>query len=54
MAQSHNCAYLDGEDRELCRADACCQYKLTTACYPLGPQICGKDQLLAIERAGGA
>ena len=49
--QSHKCAYLDGPG-DWCRLDGCCQYKLTTACSPMGPQICGKDQALAIIKAG--
>jgi hypothetical protein len=47
--QSHKCAYLDPcGDR--CRCDEHCQYKLTTATTGfMGPVICGKDQIIAIQ-----
>jgi hypothetical protein len=48
MTQSHKCAFLDGDE---CRADDHCQYKLTTACYPLGPKFCGKDQILGVGKS---
>lgn len=48
--QNHKCFYLDGD---LCRSDERCQYTLTTACYPHGPHLCGKDQLLALKPEGG-
>lgn len=50
--QSHKCAYLDSPG-DRCRSDEYCQYKLTTACSPLEPQICGKNQALAILAVGG-
>jgi len=46
MAQSHNCAYPDEKHREFCNYDEPCQYMLTTVCHPLGPHLCGKDQLV--------
>jgi hypothetical protein len=44
MTQSHKCAYLHDYDR--CTGEEWCQYKLTTAYYPLGEIFCGKDQIL--------
>jgi hypothetical protein len=46
MTQSHKCAFLNGD---LCQSEEHCQYKLTTACYPLGEYFCGKDQILSQE-----
>ena len=45
--QSHKCAYLKEDDQ--CVGDEHCQFKLTTACYPLGPHFCGKDQIIMRE-----
>jgi hypothetical protein len=44
--QSHNCAYLQGDQ---CRCDEHCQYKLTTAGESSGPVFCGKDQILKVQ-----
>jgi len=48
MTQSHKCAFL--HEADVCGGDEWCQYKLTTACYPLGPIFCGKDQIVAFDK----
>ena len=47
ITQSHLCAFLYAYNQ--CSCDEHCQYKLTTACYPIGPHFCGKDQILALD-----
>jgi len=50
--QTHKCAFLDSCGDQ-CRNDEHCQYKLTTANTPLGPMICGKDQMMQIPISDG-
>jgi hypothetical protein len=46
--QSHKCFFLGTHDQ--CRGDGHCQYKLVLGTLGfLGPIICGKDQIVAIQ-----
>jgi hypothetical protein len=48
MTPEAQCAFLD---EVFCRGDEYCQYKLTTACYPLGEKFCGKDLILGSTKS---
>jgi len=51
MTQQHHCAHLDAIGDQ-CRCDEHCQYKLESAYGvrpPYAPNICGKDQIVAIQ-----
>ena len=51
--QSHKCAHLDACGDQ-CHADEWCQYKLMRGPNDhYGLTICGKDQILEMQREGG-